>query len=335
VKIDDQDVYIPVSDAELSTLRLVDKVSNTPIPFVPVGQEGIEYGSAVTWATNKKRNRFRFYSATGAAADAMALPAPQNNGVRYRELWIHLAAEGSRDFYAQFSSNHGTFNSTDLDASGYVTVQGIRPPAPVDSHYQLRRDRVWNDPDGHDAPPSELYPEWDYFSYYLQSIDYWRLSYSRLGAYPVLFANARIENNVSTVQWESELIDETYFSYTGSAFNPDNYENSDSPVPDGLSFDPYFWGLMRYRSKKLDSRFFKDKEPSPGELVVSLHRTDDLRYWYDGLAEGDKRKLYRLHLDPALRFVLIDVEGNRHALGIGFESPTQQDSRNKLVLRRI
>lgn len=338
VTIGGQEVYIPVSDAQLSTLRLVDKLSNTPVPFVHVAQEGIEYGSGITWAASKKRNRFRLYSATGVSTDGEHLltpPAPNNNGVRYRELWIYLAAEGSRTFYAQFDSHNGTHNSTDEKVGDFeVTVQGIRPPTPALGHYELKRDRAWQDPDGHTGPPDEIYPEGDYFSYYRQSIDYWRLSYSRLGAYPVLFSTLLIENNVSTIQWESELLDETFFSYTGYAFNPANYENSDSPAPEGLSFDPYFWGFVRGRNRKLDTSFSGNKQPAPGEMIVSLHRTDDMRYWYDKLANGDKRKFYRQQMDPGIRFVLVDEEGNRHSLSVAFESPSITDSRNKLILNR-
>lgn len=335
VSVGGQQVYIPVSDAELSTLQLVDKVSNTLVPYVRFGQEGIERGSGVTWAANKRRNRFRLYSATAVASEEPELPTPQNNGVRYRELWIHLAEEGSRTFYAQFSSDKGIFNSTEVGdaAEGEITVQGLLVPTPDISHYQLKRDRAWQDPDGHDAPPTELNPTWDYFNFYRQSIDYWRLSYSRLGAYPVLFATSRIEGNVSTLQFESELIDETYVSFTGEAFYPAHFANSDSPAPQGLSFDGYLWGLLRLRGVKLDSSFIINKQPSPGELLVSLHRTDDVKYWYDRLAEGDKRKLYRQHLDPEVRFVLMDQEGNRHVLAISFESATVRDSRNTLIIK--
>jgi len=334
VSIGGQNVYIPISDAELSTLRLVDKFSNTPVPFIPVAQEGIEYGSTVTGAVSKKRNRFKLYPTPAAQPPVLPPPAPKNNGVRYRELWIHLAAEGSRTFYAQFDSPQGTQNSTDsINGSPEVTVQGIRPATPALTNYVFERDRVWKDPDGRDGPPDNMYPEGDFFSYYRQSIDYWRLSYLRLGTYPVLFSTLLVEKNISTIQWESELMDETYFSYTGYAFNPANYENSDSPAPENLSVDPYFWGLVRGYSKKLDNSFIKDKQPSPGELIVSLHRTDDMKFWHDGMANGDKRKLYRQHLDEGVKFVMLDEEGNRHSLLCAFESPTRRDSRNKLILR--
>jgi len=339
VEVDGKQAFIPVSDAELSTLRLVDKLSNAVVPFVSVAQEGIEYGSGISWAASKKRNRFKLYTATPSAQTlSPAVPAPQNNGVRYRELWIHLAAEGSRTFYAQFNSARGTFNSTDETGDNYeVTVQGVRPLPPPLSNYTLKRERVWQDPDGRDGPPTNSSPEGDFFGYYRQSIDYWRLSYNRLTAYPVRFATCLIEKNGSTIQWESELVHETFFSYTGCAFNPANFENSDSPAPEGLSFDPYFWGLMRLYKKSLSVSFPGGKRPAPGELIVSLHRTDDILYWYDKKADGDKRKLYRKHMDDDVKFVLLDEEGNRHSLSIGFIARFDQnitDSRNTLILSR-
>lgn len=331
VTIDGQEVYIPVSDANLSTLRLVDKLSNAPVPFVHVAQEGIEYGSGISWAASKRRNRFKLLPTTAAApVNSPALPAPQNNGVRYRELWIHLAAEGSRTFYAQFTSDHGIQNSTDEKGEGYeITVEGIRPPTPAIDHYKVLRERAWKDSDGHDEGD-------DVFGFYRQSIDYWRLNYKRQDSVETGFVTSVFENNVSTIQWESELLDETYFSYTGSAFKSANFENSDSPAPEGLSFDPYLWAMMRdYNKKKLETSFSGGLQPAPGQLIVSLHRTDDVKYWYDGLANGDKRKLYRQHLDPGLKVVLLDDEGNRHSLSISFESSSLEDSRNTLRFNRV
>ncbi|KQN45038.1 hypothetical protein ASE98_08845 [Pseudomonas sp. Leaf48] len=336
VEIGGENVYIPVSDAHLSTLRLVHASSHSPVPFVPAGQEGIEYESGIDWAVNKKRNRFKLFSPSNAATpNSVSVPAPQNNGVRYRELWIQLTKQGSHTFYAQFNSDKGTFNSNQPMAEGSeITVQGIASPTADISHYKFAGERVAQDELGKDGPPSKLYPEGDTFSFYRQSTDYWRLRYLRVGTFPVLFSTATIEGNVSTIQWESELIDENFVSFTGIAFNPANFENSDSPAPQGLTFDPYLWGLMRLRNIKLDSSFVINEEPSSGELMVSLHRTNDVKYWYDGLAEGDKRKMYRKHLDPGLKIVLVDEEGNRHSLIIAFDNPTKEDSRNRLTISR-
>jgi len=326
--------YIPVSDAELATLRLVHKFTGDTVKFIPVGQEGIEYNTDTKWAANKRRNRFRLYSTTAARISPLAPPTPKNNGIRYRQLYIHLAEAGTHTFYARFDSPYGPHNSNDDKTEGFeVTVEGIAPSTPPLSHYEFNRERKDADGDGHNEPPSQANPEWDYFSYYRWSIDYWHLSYLRRGVDQVLFTTLTIKNNVSTMQWESELLDETYFSYTGYAFNPTNFENSDSPSPEGLTFDPYLWGMMRGFQKKLNTAF-SGKGPAQGELIISMHRADDIPYWYDGQANGDKRRLYRQQLDPGIDIILLDEDGNRHALTIAFDSRSGEDSRNRLILAR-
>ncbi|CAI8932411.1 hypothetical protein [Pseudomonas sp. IT-P4] len=342
-----QEYDIPVSDAELATLRLVDKATGAEVPFVHVAQEGIEYGSGTQFAANKKRNRFRFFSRTGTSdIFPLAPDAPTNNRERRRELYIQMGVGGSRTFYARFQGvGNRTFNSIDYVDPGKdeVTVHAeifLPPdpdPDPNKSPYKFTRDRVTQDRDGYDLPPSAQNPEGDYFSFYRWSTDYWRLNFNvptSAGSRIVPFVTSSIEANISSLQWESELLDEKFFSYTGCAFNPANYEGSNSPVPEGLSFDPYLWGLIRERRKKLNPVFEDGKEPAAGEFVVSLHRVDDMPYWYDGMANGDERKLFRKNLEPGLKITLLDIDGNRHALQVSFESIDKEDSRNKLVLRR-
>lgn len=106
-------------------------------------------------------------------------------------------------------------------------MRGVFSAAPSEAEYQLDCERVAQDPNGHDEPNDPSNPNRDVFSYYLWSTDYWRLSYRRLGSYPVRFSTLHIEKNISTIQWESELLDETFFSYTCYAFNPANGVNSD------------------------------------------------------------------------------------------------------------
>ena len=332
IRIDGRDIYVPVSDADLATLRLVDKLTGAEVPFIPVAQEGIEHGSNIQWAANKKRNRFRFYSPSAAHTPVLPLPEAMNNGTRYRELYVHMAFEGSRTFFARFRSNGSTWSSNDVTGENFeVTVSGVRPNTPTEADYRLERERVYQDEYGHDEPDDPNNPNRDVFSYYRQSTDYWRLSYRRLSTYPVEFATLLIEKNISSMQWESELLDETFFSYTGYSFNPANYLNSDSPVPEGLSFDPYFRALIKEVGKVLKSSFEGGSKPSPGELIVSLHRTDDMKFWYDGMAGGDVHRLYRKLLDPGVIFVLLDVDGNRHRLQVSFAASSTTDSRNRLV----
>lgn len=334
---------IPVSDAELATLKLVDKSTGAELPFVQVAQDGIEYGSGIQYAANKKRNRFRLYARTDPTQSSpLAPPETKNSRVRTRELYIQFAASGSNTFYARFQgAGNRTFNSNDQKEPNFeVTVHGETflpsdpDPDPNRSLYKFKRDRVAQDPKGHDHPPGNDYPEWDYFSYYLWSTDYWRLTYTSGDGKIIEFVSASILENISTIQWESELLKETFFSYTGCAFNPANFEGGDSPRPEGLSFDPYLWGLMREKDKVLATSFVAGREPAAGEFVFSLHRVHDMSYWYDGEANGDKTKLFRQYLDPGIKLTLLDIDGNRHSLQVSFDIKENESSRDKLVLRR-
>lgn len=335
--IDGRTIYIPVSDADLATLRLVEKTTGSEVPFISVGEEGIEHNSHLQYATSRVRNRFRYYSPSAQEAAVLPMPEPQNNGTRFRELYVHMAVDATRSFYARFQAYGSTWTSDNADVGGIpeVAVTGVRVSGPTGSEYQLERERVAADPQGHDQPndPSDPgYPNRDVFSYYRWSVDYWRLSYRRLNSYPVKFATLQIEQNISTIQWESELLEETYCSYTGYAFRAANANNSDSPAPEGLSFDLYLRNLLKETGKVLQYEFHGDNKPSPGELIVSLHRVDDLEYWYDGMAGGDEHRQYQRLLKSAVIFVMLDEDGNRHRVQIGFPDKSLVDSRNRLLL---
>lgn len=334
VNIGGVDVDIPLSDLELSTMKLVDKITGATVPFLHFTQEGIEYGTD-SWAANKKRNRFKLFSSSAVDSPESPSPVPLNNRTRFIELYIHMAVEGTRTFYAEFQSANGaTWRSIDKKTPPYeIEVTGVQRLPVIDSEYNFDRARVVQDPLGYDDEPSPEYPEGDKFSFYSYSVDFWYLDYRRAGV-PVGFATMSVENNVSSIQWESNQIDETFCSYSGCAFNPANYTNTDSPAPEKLSFDPYLWALMRSTdTTKLDTSFRGGSPPAPGQLMVSLHRVNDMPYWYDKMAGDDPYKKYRARLDPAMIYLLLDEEGNRHKLRIGFAPNTITDSRNKFELK--
>ncbi|WP_166367088.1 hypothetical protein [Pseudomonas akapageensis] len=321
---------IPLSDKEMSTLKLVDLQTNAELPLIDAWQEGIEHGSPLQWATHQRRNRFALHS-NGAVryGTAPGTTEPFNNeGTRYRELYIHTTFEGTREFYVTFQADDGSiWRSTEYGENSTVLVRGVRPPTPETTpgpnrHYDLVRDRAYNG-QGQETPD-------DPFSYLLDSIDYWRLSYRRQGIYPVVFSKLEVEGSASSIQWESEQLEETFFSYTGYAFFPKGIGVEE---PAGLTFDAYFRALVLNADyKPFKTSFDGNKQPSPGELIVSLHRVADMPYWHDSMAAGDRYKLFRERLDPAVVFVLLDEEGNRHRLRISFDDPSREDSRNRLNL---
>lgn len=324
---------VPVSDLELSRLEFADQSGGNVVHFIDELQEGMDEESGLAYAAHVRDNRFSLYSANGTRTTRSPTPTPKNELTRYRKLWLHVAAEGSYTFTAQFQSDNGRtwYSGLVSGEAGEVTVTGVRPPTLTRDYYQLVRDRA-KAGDGWDGPPDEPgYP--NPFDYWLDTVDYWRLSYKRLNTYPVNFMTLTIEANISTIQWESEFLEETFFSYTGYAFYPARSFGNIPKPPSGLSFDVYFRGMVTELAllETIDTELVDIKRPSPGELIVSLHRVANMPYWYDGKAGSDPNKQFRKKLDPSVYFVLLDEEGNRHRLQIGFDAPTKEDSRNGLV----
>ncbi|MFJ4375664.1 hypothetical protein ACIP1T_24030 [Pseudomonas japonica] len=335
VPVDGQQVHIRLSETELASLRLFDQSGND-VPFINADQEGMAHDATTPWAVHQRRNRFNLYSPNGVEdAAGHGVAAPRNDGISFRELYVHVREQGSRTFYARFTGDdRRVYNSNDKTVEhSEIELTGMMPPAvdPVvgpGHHFDMIRERVYSG-SGHGGPDGG-----DDFSYYLQSVDYWRINYNRAGIYPMPFATLRIERNVSTIRWESEQMDETFFSFTGYAFHPyrSNFSGIDQR-PTGLTFDAYFLALNRLAAATPPRVPFEPgKQPSPGELIVSLQRVDDMTYWYDGMAAGQPNRMFRSQLDAPVVFVLLDVEGNRHRLQVSFQPPSTNDNRNYLNL---
>jgi hypothetical protein len=310
ITLDGNDVYIPISDVELASLTLVHRTTGAQVPFVDPLQDGIEHGDNLQWAASERRNRFNLFRPAVADGQDDAAPA-SDEAVRYRDLYLHLKTDESVEFYAQFQADDGRImRSLDVGEENLktVTVKGVLPPAIGLSDYEFQRQRVWNGQGKIDGD--------DEFTYMLQSIDFWTLAFRKAGYEPAGFATLKIDGNTSSIQWESELLDETFFSCTGYAFSP---KHRLQPVaPTQLSFDPYLGAMMTEVSHAAPNGSFHSQPPTPGELVVSLHRDWDVTYWYDGQAGGNKAKLFRQVLDGPVTYTLLDENGNRHNLQIGF-----------------
>ncbi|MCM2464456.1 hypothetical protein HGO40_29020 [Pseudomonas sp. CG7] len=323
-------IDIPLSDVELSTLKLVDLISGAEVPFIEAHREGIEVGE-LPWAVNVQRNRFKLYS-PGAVkeVDPNRPMEPHNDRTRYREFYVQSTSEGTREFYAKFqAADNRTWSSNMREwANGTIRLQGVVPPTPLrevgpNGHYDFVRTRVFNGV-GEEKPD-------DPFSYLLDSIDYWKFAYRKSGIYPVRMATLKVAGNASTLQYESEQLDEVFASYTGYGFYPQPFGREDNP-PTKLVFDAYFRVLchdLNYDGPSSD--FIEQHRPSPGELIVSLHRVADMPYWNDGMTEEPLMK-YRERLDTPVDFTLTDVEGNRHRMSVSFEIPSKADSRNQLLI---
>lgn len=335
VKVDGIDYEIPVSDRELASMKLVNKHTGAYLPFLAPWDDGIRPGT-LDWAASRKRNRFRLYSIqpTAVPLTEVAPPALRNNRVRYLDLYVHLATEGNVTFYAQFTKSDGTvWRSIDQDwTDNEIEVRGI-PHTPNPANYTFEVTRIAQDPNGRDDVASDLYPRGDKYSYYRWSDDFWHLSYTRMNL-PVGFAVMRAEDNASTVQYESDQVHESFWTYTGWVITPATRPNVIVEPPTTVTFDTWLWAMIgALKPGTLDATFQSAGPPSPGVLRVSMHRRDEMPYWSDKMADGDPYKMYRAHLDKNVVFIGHDEEGNFHRITIGFRDKSLTDSRNFLQLK--
>lgn len=315
---------LPLTPAELSTMKLVYRNSNAEVEFVDQDQEGLKPGEA-KWATHVKRNRFNLYGNSTASA----LPEVRSEGTRaVMRLWIHSGIAATEEFYAKFMDVDGAWWDS-RDKQGFVKLTAEQPVRPGDGDYKLTRERVFNgrgtisDP-GNGAPRDE-------FGYMLDSIDYWTLSYQEKME-TVKFATLKLEGGAASVRWESEQVDEVFFSYLACAFKPMRAPGL-AEEPAKLMEEAMLTAMakeLKYTGIKKD--LIQGKEPGAGDVLFVLHRLDNMPYWHDARAGSDETKKFRETLDEPLILVLYDERGTLHRLRIGFPEPSVDDSRNTLRL---
>ncbi|MFP3514895.1 hypothetical protein SB766_01620 [Pseudomonas sp. SIMBA_077] len=320
--------YYPISDVEMASLKIYPTGGTDNLVELESWQEGIAYGSRDMWAFKKERNRFLLRTAN-AHEPASSLAT---DGERIRVLYLHCNVQGTQRFSAAFTSEfNGHFTSEDRAGAPHVEVRGEAPPIPDVTNYyggltKFHGKRVKN------GEGCEGYTEEDPFTYVLDSIDYWVIDYKRLGMHPVRFATVEFEGNSSLLRWESDQRDEVFASYTGYVFYPDPYYDVDN-APTSVVYDVALKGFAKRRNVKLDDLVMNgDAFISPGTLVLTLNRVANIPFLVDTPDSYSLDNQVRADLSGDLKFVLIDMEGNRHPLRARFEAPTTPDSRNILLL---
>ena len=324
-----EQIYIPISDVELASLKIFDQTTNTELPFIDPAQEGILPGSNVDWAVRTVRNRFRLYDPTKASPTIDTnLATNAVNGKRYKDLYIQTTAQGTVGLCAKFIDSRGVSWASDVrqGENYFLNVTGIKVPTPiVETDYSFKRVRAFNGAGGEYASDD------DPFSYVLDSIDYWSIAYTRSGS-SIEFATLTFEKNTSMARWESEQRDEFFCSYTGYAFYPSKFDESDEP-PVQISFDLALRFFAAFRKYTLNASF-KPEAPSvsPGQLIICLNRVADLPFLDSNYGNDDVATDLREILSAPIQLTLIDVDGNKHNLQVSFPARTIVDSRNYLVL---
>lgn len=321
-----------LSQEEKDTLKVVHTQSNQEIEFVNGDHYGISQDSDTKWAFAKQHNTFDFYGQqpSGALTRKALLPAEANIESLYVVTRAVEEIGKTTTFHVRLTDanylSHDSLIEGDEEA-GRVFLEPMALPRFTLPDYVFEKKRVYTQEGGFQDPETG---EWSY-DYNYVTIDYYTL-------YPIRalfkYMNFEVEGDVSaltdinfsTIQWESDMLEEHMFSYTGYAFYPLTDNGDAGAAPTTLTFDPKLLELNDILKKLLENMPLDESyTPSRGQLIVSMHRTDDIKY----VVRSDPK---RKHLDKSVRFSLLDVNGNLHKLAVSFDSPTNPDSRNKLVL---
>jgi hypothetical protein len=326
-----EDVDIPVSDYELSRLRLVDTENNQEVPFLAATQEGIAGASDVQWAVNQQANRFIPYRDEQAET---LVSDSENSRIRYRYLWLQTTevSETPHIFIARFHRDSGMpFDSEPLA----ITSQKIPAPASnvetdpdIAADYHLLRQRVYGDDDNESDAIDYYFP-----TYHRNKTNSIKFATLKMAIADIQYQHRLFRGNISTIRWQTESADETLFSYTGYAFYPADCRLL-LPSPTDATLDPLLYSLASINQEggvDLRDQLIGNEALNAGEMIISLNRTINMRYWDDSNAQNPGQ-LFQTRLYPATEFILHDEEGNRHVLSVDYDAPEKPGSRHRLIM---
>lgn len=304
---------LEISDADLATLRLQVQGSSNEIPFLDPDQEAIDPQSGLTWAVSNRKNTIN-PPGTRAAGQSELEPFGQ---IRSRRFYVHTREATTLEVCAAMQNSETFQWFYSAGEKGKVALTGSTVPEFAIASYAFTRERVSGD-----VSPVEG----DEFVYLDKSIDYWRLEHVLREDKVVKFVQLKIAsgNNRSLVRWASEQYEDHYCSYTGFAFNPGN----NAGVKDErMLYDGAVYRIAKARAHALPD-FQNCKAPALGELMFSLNRLADFKFWDDVGSSVP----YRAKLSKPLLLELIDQEGNEHKLRFDF-GITSADAANGLTVR--
>ena len=314
----------PLSVSEKASMRLVDDRAGDEIEPVDEPHEGIPVSDPEKWRSRLVENRFDLAGPRVATQDNSPSAA-----ISRLDIYLHTRERPNtvKTFHAKFQKDSPPrwLNSTELDEhNSTIAITPLEIPQFKEEDYTFKRVRVDG---GSGGPYDPGEPDDDDFDFHLRTVDYWKLKYvgdfTLPGTVFLTLEFVSVDPNdghksisTSSIRWESEQLAETMFSWTGYIF-----KDPQKQVPLGkVEFDNALKDVVKNQSLDIE---VDQGEIEEGELVISLHRSDQIRYIRRGDQSRDK-----LSRDLAVK--LFDKRGTAHIRRISFLPSSTVGDRNRL-----
>lgn len=314
----------PLSVSEMASMRLVDDGAGDEVEPVDEPHEGIPVGDPEKWRSRLVENRFDLAGPRVATQDNSPSTA-----ISKIDIYLHTRerANNVKTFHAKFQKDNPPrwCNSTEItDGNDTIAITPLAIPQFKQEDYTFKRVRVDG---GSGGPYDPGEPDDDDFDFHLRTVDYWKLKYVGDFTLPgtdfLTLEFVSVDPNdghksisTSSIRWESEQLAETMFSWTGYIF-----KDPQKQVPLGkVEFDNALKDVVKNQSLDIE---VDQGEIEEGELVISLHRSDQIPYIRRGDQSRDK-----LSRDLAVK--LFDKRGTAHIRRISFLPSSTVGDRNRL-----
>ncbi|KAI2693182.1 hypothetical protein [Pseudomonas sp. TNT3] len=301
---------VPITLEDLSTLRIFYMDSNQQVVDLPAGQIGVPKGN-VKWAQTRVTNDYTPAGSTNVKSLTDNAPAAED-----QHVYVYMMARDTTEitkFYAVFYSEGRRYSSLDSTHElRSIELLPERSPPVSFANYTLKRNRI----EGGGQSESDQDDDRN-FDYFLETLDYWELSFKQPSGKVLKFMTAKPMNKGSHVQWESTFDNERMFSCTGWAFRGMGKKS----LPPVMTYSPILKCSTQV-GQALKSQINNFNLPE-GDLLFSVVRRKDVRQ--DSAGDFNELKA------EGMQFYMTDEEGHQHAI----EVKLKPADRNRIQLRTI